>query len=75
MFASTYRDSKEQYNADCLARCQAVVKGLSYAKYTRSSNRRQKTVVVSGTSVMQSGAEFFWRQILESISQQNLAIM
>ena len=38
----------------------------------------RKLASVSGASVIQSGAEFFWRQILESdrtcsISQQNLA--
>jgi len=50
------------------------------AKDTRSRNRRQELALVSGTSVIQCGAKFFWRQILESdrtcsISRQNLATM
>jgi len=45
---------------------------------TRSRNGTRKLASVSGVSVIQSGAEFFWRQILESdrtcsISRQNLA--
>jgi len=43
-----------------------------------SETGARKLASVSGASVIQSGTEFFWRQILESdrtcsISRQNLA--